>query len=57
MVRCWLGHADLNTTNAYVEIDMEMKRKMLAKAEAPAGKKTPEWPQPKVLEWLNRLDK
>jgi len=57
MVRCWLGHADLNTTHAYVEIDMEMKRKMLEKAEAPAGKKTPEWRQPKVLEWLNRLDK
>ena len=31
MVRYWLGHADINTTHIYVEIDMETKRKMLQK--------------------------
>jgi len=33
IISYWLGHADINTTHAYVEIDMTMKRKMLQKAE------------------------
>ena len=57
MVSYWLGHADLNTTHIYVEIDMEMKRKMIAKAGAPKiGKKAP-WQKPNVLQWLDRLSK
>jgi integrase/recombinase XerD len=57
MVSYWLGHADLNTTHIYVEIDMEMKRKMIAKAGAPKiGKKAP-WQKPNVLQWLDRLAK
>jgi len=57
MVSYWLGHADINTTHIYVEIDMEMKQKMIAKAGAPdIGNKTP-WQQPHVLQWLNRLAK
>jgi hypothetical protein len=27
MIRSWLGHASIETTNTYVEIDLEMKRK------------------------------
>jgi integrase/recombinase XerD len=55
MVSYWLGHADLNTTHIYVEIDMEMKRKMIARAGAPKiGKKAP-WQKPNVLQWLDRL--
>lgn len=57
MVRYWLGHADINTTHIYVEIDMEMKRKMLQKIPAPAVKKTPAWQQPEVLRWLDQLAK
>ena len=57
MVRYWLGHADINTTHIYVEIDMEMKRKMLEKTPAPAVKKTPTWQKPEVLRWLDRLTK
>jgi site-specific recombinase XerD len=34
MVSYWLGHAHLNTTHAYLEIDMESKRKMLEKTPA-----------------------
>jgi site-specific recombinase XerD len=57
MVSCWLGHADINTTHIYVEIDMEMKQKMIARAGAPdAGNKIP-WQQPHVLIWLNQLNK
>ena len=57
MVSYWLGHADINTTHIYVEIDMKMKQKMIAKAGAPdVGNKIP-WQQPHVLQWLNRLGK
>ena len=58
MVSYWLGHADINTTHIYVEIDMEMKRRMLQKAQAPAIKKTLPWQQkPDILLWLNALAK
>jgi len=57
MVSYWLGHADINTTHIYVEIDMEMKRRMLQKLGAPAVKKPPQWQKPDVLQWLNALAK
>ena len=57
MVSYWLGHANINTTHIYVEIDMEIKQKMIAKAGAPKlGNKIP-WQQPHVLQWLNQLSK
>jgi integrase/recombinase XerD len=55
MVSYWLGHADINTTHIYVEIDMEMKRQMLQKAGAPDVKKPLSWQKPDVLQWLNSL--
>ena len=55
MVSYWLGHADLNTTHIYVEIDMETKRKMLAKTAAPTISKKAPWHRPSVLQWLNQL--
>ena len=33
-VRAWLGHVNLNTTNIYAEIDLEMKAKAVALCEA-----------------------
>lgn len=57
MVSHWLGHADINTTHIYVEIDMEMKRCMLQKAGAPAVKKPLPWQKPNIIQWLNALDK
>lgn len=57
MVSYWLGHADINTTHIYVEIDMEMKRQMLQKAGPPAVKKPLPWQKPNVLQWLNALAK
>jgi len=57
MVSYWLGHADINTTHIYLEIDMEMKRKMLEKAGAPNISDCPPWHKPGVLEWLNDLGK
>jgi integrase/recombinase XerD len=55
MVSYWLGHATINTTHIYVEIDMEMKRRMLEKAGAPAVKKPHPWQKPDVLQWLSAL--
>jgi integrase/recombinase XerD len=57
MVSYWLGHADTNTTHIYVEIDMEMKQRMLQKAGAPAVKKPLPWQKPDVLQWLKALAK
>jgi integrase len=57
MVSYWLGHANLNTTHGYVEIDMDTKRKMLAKAEAPQISKKAPWHKPHVLQWLKDLAK
>ena len=57
MVSYWLGHADINTTHIYVEIDMQMKRRMLEKAASPAVKRVAAWRKPGILDWLNRLAK
>ena len=57
MVSYWLGHADINTTHVYLEIDMNMKRDMLEKARAPAVNNALPWKMPDVLQWLSRLTK
>ena len=57
MVSYWLGHAHINTTHIYLEIDMEMKRRMLGKAGAPTIKKKELWHKPDILQWLNDLAK
>lgn len=57
MVSYWLGHADVNTTHIYVEIDMEMKRKMLEKAGAPNINEKKLWHKPDILLWLDNLAK
>ncbi|GAG15834.1 unnamed protein product, partial [marine sediment metagenome] len=57
MVSYWLGHADINTTHIYVEIDMEMKRQMLQKLGAPDVKEPLPWQKPNILQWLNSLAK
>lgn len=57
MISYWLGHADINTTHIYVEIDMEMKRRMLQKAGAPVVKKPLPWQKPDILQWLSTLAK
>ncbi len=57
MVSYWLGHADINTTHIYVEIDMEMKRRMLEKAPSPAVNRPCPWHQPGILDWLTGLSK
>lgn len=56
MISYWLGHADINTTHIYIEIDMEMKRKMLLKTKAPTVSKAMPWQKPNILKWLESLE-
>lgn len=37
-IRAWLGHVSINTTNVYVEVDLEMKAKALACCEVTSKK-------------------
>lgn len=59
MIRSWLGHASIETTNGYVEIDLEMKRKTLRSAEKlipKDGKSKRSWQKsPDILSWLSGL--
>ena len=59
MIRSWLGHASIETTNGYVEIDLEMKRKTLQSSEKliPAkGKRGCSWQNDDtLLAWLAKL--
>jgi site-specific recombinase XerD len=59
MIRSWLGHASIETTNGYVEIDLEMKRKTLQSAEKLIPKRatarTPWQKNDELLSWLNSL--
>lgn len=61
MVRLWLGHADINTTHIYVEIDMEMKQKILNTSRPPQcdkeEHKCPKWKEPDIIKWLDELTK
>jgi site-specific recombinase XerD len=57
VVKDWLGHADVNTTHGYVEVNLEMKRKALEACQAPASPPTPRrrWQDPDLLKWLDEL--
>lgn len=56
VVRSWLGHASIETTHTYIEIDMEMKRAALAATSPPTeGINQPHWRQPDILAWLETL--
>ena len=61
MVKDWLGHADINTTNLYFELDMDMKRKVLEKANPPVspgkGVSRARWKRPRTLAFLEGLGK
>jgi integrase/recombinase XerD len=56
-VRAWLGHASLDTTNVYAEIDLEGKARALAKCEISAAQKSSKrWhSQPHIMEFLRSL--
>jgi site-specific recombinase XerD len=57
VIRSWLGHENLDTTNKYARANIETKRKALEGVDASASLgKPPRWKRdPEVLAWLNSL--
>lgn len=59
MIRSWLGHASIQTTHGYVEIDLEMKRRTLQSCKKlipKARQSQPSWKKsPDILSWLSEL--
>jgi len=59
VIKDWMGHADLNTTHGYMEIDMKMKIKVLEACQPPKTKSPakgqPKWLKPGILKWLDNL--
>jgi integrase/recombinase XerD len=61
VVRGWLGHVSLDTTNRYAEINIRMKQEALDACQAPSTSsvgppRRPVWQsEPKLLEWLASL--
>ena len=60
VVKDWLGHADLRTTSAYLEVSLKRKRDALEKLPPPSGgepAEQPQWKQPKLMAFLSRLSR
>ena len=60
MIRGWLGHADLTTTNRYAEINTRAKQDALPRTEPPGISQgirtTPIWRTDEtLLNWLDSL--
>jgi len=57
VIRSWLGHVSINTTNCYIQIDLAMKAKALQTCEInPSPTPCAEWHRnPDLLAWLNSL--
>ena len=52
----WLGHASLNTTNRYASVDLETKRRAIARVKPIANGGTATWRRSQsILEWLEAL--
>ena len=57
IIRDFLGHVDVKTTQIYARANLEMKRKALEKISEPSlVKAIPSWKQNKdLLDWLHSL--
>ena len=52
----YLGHASLNTTNRYAKVDLEMKRRAIARVKpVPRQSRTPWSKDHTILDWLESL--
>jgi site-specific recombinase XerD len=60
VVKDWLGHADLKTACAYLEVSIGRKRAALQRVPPPDGSEPaelPQWKQPKLMAFLSRLSR
>lgn len=57
VIRSWLGHASLDTTNIYARANLETKRKALEKVDGCTRPgKPPRWKREvELLQWLDSL--
>jgi site-specific recombinase XerD len=57
VIRSWLGHVSISTTNRYIEIDLAMKAKALAACEvtSPGSDEATASCNPDILAWLESL--
>jgi site-specific recombinase XerD len=56
VIRSWLGHVSLETTNHYAQANLETKRRALEQVERPEFGSTPSWHRDQsVLDWLDTL--
>ena len=57
VIRSWLGHASLDTTNIYARANVEAKRKALEKVDGAArSSKPPRWKREvELMAWLDSL--
>jgi site-specific recombinase XerD len=54
-IKDFLGHADIKSTEIYVQIDMEMKRKALMATGTPHGARRRSRMPPDLIAWLEAL--
>ena len=56
VIRSWLGHVSLETTNHYAQANLETKRQALERVERPKNDSPPSWRRDQsVLDWLDTL--
>jgi len=56
VIRSWLGHVSLETTNHYAQANLETKRRALERVEGPTTGSPPLWRRNQsVLDWLDAL--
>jgi site-specific recombinase XerD len=57
VIRSWLGHVSLDTTNHYAQANLQTKRQALERLESPSRPaKRPSWKQDQsILAWLDAL--
>lgn len=56
VIRNWLGHVSLETTNHYAQANLETKREALERVEKPKTGSPPSWRRDQsVLDWLDTL--
>ena len=55
VIALWLGHESIETTQVYLDADLEMKQRILDKTTPPAGKSGRYRPEDKLLSFLNSL--
>ena len=56
VIRSWMGHAHLDTTNLYAQANLETKRQALNQLDpGTRPRKHPRWKQNDILSWLSSL--